>query len=216
MKIHCIIHHSWHKSLYNSYGPQKESILKSNAFYTRLLLKKIDAPLVVAWYELLTSTCKAFHIGLAPFNAIQFKHRQEGLCIPGLSFEHYNDMASALCTAMPICLAQANSQVQAMVAGVEMKTWDSYEIVWNLSYRFVPGFDPTKTVNKPSWDAHCGDMMQYAVAFDLYFWLSTKRGGSHNQFNRWILFLKGITTRHLIKNSGTTYHCHQGHTARSW
>ncbi len=74
MRIHRIICRSWHNSLYNSYGPQKESILKSNAFSTRLLLEKFNAPLVVAWYKRLTSTCKAFRIGLVPFDAIQFKH----------------------------------------------------------------------------------------------------------------------------------------------
>jgi hypothetical protein len=134
MRIHCIICHSWHNSLYNSYGPQKESILKSNAFSTRLLLKKIDAPSAIAWYEHLTSTCKVFRIGLVPFDTIQFKHRHEGLCSPGLSFKQYNDMASALCTAMPICLAQAGSCVQAMIAGVKIKTRNGYTIVWNLLY----------------------------------------------------------------------------------
>ncbi len=67
-----------------------------------------------------------------------------------------------------------------MVAGVETKTRDGYEIVWNMLYRYVPGFDPTKTVDKPSWDAHGRDVIQDAAAFDLYFWLSAKRGGSHN------------------------------------
>jgi hypothetical protein len=100
---------------------------------------------------------------------------------------------------MHICLAQANSQVQAMVAGVKMKTLDGYKIVWNLLYRLIPGFDPTKTVDKPSWDAHGRDMIQYAAAFNLYFWLSTKCSGSHNQFNRSILFLKGIMAHHLTK-----------------
>ncbi len=42
-------------------------------------------------------------------------------------------------------------------------------------------------------------MIQYAAAFDLYFWLSAKCGGSHTQFNESILFLKGITARHLMK-----------------
>jgi hypothetical protein len=160
IRLHRIIRHSWHNSHYNSYGPQKESILKSTAFSTRLLLKKIDAPSVVNWYEHLTSTCKAFLIGLIPFDAIQFTRPQEGLCIPGLGFERYDDMASALCTAMPICLAQADSRVQAMIAGVETKTRNGYEIVWNLLYRYVPGFDPTKTVDKPSWDEQGGDMIQ--------------------------------------------------------
>jgi hypothetical protein len=65
--------------------------------------------------------------------------------------------------------------------------------------RFVPGFDPTKTVDKPSWDKHSGDVIHYAAVFDLYFWLSAKRGENHNQFTRLILFLKGITARNLMK-----------------
>jgi len=40
---------------------------------------------------------------------------------------------------------------------------------------------------------------QYAAAFDLYFRLSAKRGNTHSQFNKSILFLKGITARNLMK-----------------
>jgi hypothetical protein len=57
-------------------------------------------------------------------------------------------MASVLCTALPICLTEADSWVKAMVADVEMRTRDGYEVVWNLLYRFIPGFDTTKTVDK--------------------------------------------------------------------
>jgi hypothetical protein len=108
-------------------------------------------------------------------------------------------MASALCTPLPICLTGANSRVKAMLAAVEMTTRDGYEVVWNLLYRFVPGFNPTKTVNKPSWDDHGADVIQYAAAFDLYFCLSAKHGENHNQFTRLILFLEGITARNLMK-----------------
>ena len=70
--VHRIIRNSWHNLHYNSFGPQLETILKLNAFSTHLLLEKFDAPLVVAWYECLTSTCKGFQIALVPFDAIQF------------------------------------------------------------------------------------------------------------------------------------------------
>ncbi len=86
-----------------------------------------------------------------------------------------------------------------MLAAVEMTTRDGYEVVWNLLYQFVPGFDPTKAVNKPSWDDHGKDVIQYVAAFDLYFCLSTKCGENHNRFTRSILFLKGITARNLMK-----------------
>ncbi len=69
---HRIIRSSWHNVHYNSFGPQPETILKSNAFTTRLLLKKFDAPSIVRWYERLTNTCKEFRIALVPFDAIQF------------------------------------------------------------------------------------------------------------------------------------------------
>jgi hypothetical protein len=67
------------------------------------------------------------------------------------------------------------------------------------SSNIVQGFDPTKTVDKPSWDKHSVDVIHYAAVFDLYFWLSAKRGENHNQFTRLILFLKGITGRNLMK-----------------
>jgi hypothetical protein len=197
--LHRIIHQGWHNCQYNSFGPQEESILKSTAFSTRLLLDKFEAPSIVNWYERLTSTCKAFRIGLVAFNAIQFSHRQEGLCIPGLGHECYQDMASALCTAMPMCLTQADNRVQAMIAGVKIKTWNGYEIVWSLLCRYVPGFNPTNTVNKPTWGGKGGNMIQYAAAFDLYFRLSSKWGSCHNDLNKSILFLKGITARNLLK-----------------
>jgi hypothetical protein len=87
---------SWYNRQYNSFGPQKESILKSTAFSTRLLLKKFDAPSVVNWYERLTSTCEAFQIGLVPFDAIQFSCQQDSLCIPGLGLDRYRDMQNTL------------------------------------------------------------------------------------------------------------------------
>jgi len=199
MRLHRVICQCWHNRQHNSFGPQKESILKSSAFSTRLLLDKFDAPSVVNWYERLVSTCEAFRIGLVPFDAIQFGRWHEGLCLPGLGFERYDDMASALCTAMPICLDKADGRIRAMVSGVETKTRNGYEIVWNLLFRYVPGFDPTKTVNEPRWDTHEGDVIQYATAFDLYFRLNAKRGNTHSQINKSILFLNGITARNLMK-----------------
>jgi hypothetical protein len=199
IRLHRTIRQSWHNHQYNSFGPQKESILKSTAFSTRLLLNKFEAPSIVNWHECLSSTCEAFRIDLIPFDAIQFSRRQEGLCIPGLGLERYQNMASALCTAMPMCLAQADNRVQAMVAGVETKTRNGYTIMWNLLYRFVPGFNPTNTVDKPTWYGKGGDVIQYAAAFDLYFRLSSKQGSRHNDLNRSILFLKEITARNLLK-----------------
>jgi len=52
---------------------------------------------------------------------------------------------------MPIYLDKADGRVLAMVSGAETKTRNGYEIVWNLLFQYVPGFDPTKTVDKPRW-----------------------------------------------------------------
>jgi hypothetical protein len=199
IRLHHTICQSWHNRQYNSFGPQKESILKSTSFSTHLLLDKFDAPSIVNWYKCLTSTCKVLRIGLVPFDAIQFSRRQEGLCILGLGLERYQDMASVLCTVMPMCLAQADNRVQAMVAGIKTKTQNGYTIVWNFLYRFVPGFNPTNTANKPTWDGEGGDVIQHAAAVDLYFRLSSKRGSRHNDLNKSILFLKWITARNLLK-----------------
>ncbi len=152
---------------------------------------------MVNWYEHLTSTCKTFQIGLIPFDAIQFSHRQDGLCIPGLGLDRYRDMRSALCTALPLCLAQADNRVQAMIAGVETKTRNGYEILWNLLYHFVLGFNLTNTINKPTWDGEGGNVIRYAAAFSLYFQLSSKRGNRQTDVEQSILFLKGITAHNL-------------------
>jgi hypothetical protein len=122
MRVFRHIRLGWYNRQYNSFGPQKESILKSTAFSSRLLLDKFDAPSVVNWYERLTSTCEAFRIGLVPFDAIQFGRRQDGLCIPGLGFNRYREMQSTLCTALPICLTRADSRVQAMITGFKTKS----------------------------------------------------------------------------------------------
>jgi hypothetical protein len=197
MLLFCHIRQSWYNRQYNSFGPQKESILKSTAFSTRLLLKKIDASSMVNWYERLTSTCKAFRIGLVPFDAIQFSRRQDGLRIPGLSLNRYWDMQSALCTALHLCLAQADNRVKAMIAGVETKTQNGYEILRNLLYHFIPGFNPTNTINKPTLDGEGGNVIGYAATFNLYFRLSSKRGNRQTDVEQSILLLKGITACNL-------------------
>ncbi len=160
MRLHRVICQCWHNRQYNSFSPQKESILKSSAFSMRLLLEKFNAPSIINWYKCLASTCKAFCISLVLFDAIQFGRWHKGLCLPGLGFECYDNMASALCTAMPICLDKADGRVRAMVSGVETKTRNGYEIMWTLLFRYIPDFDPTKIVNKPRWDRHNGDVIQ--------------------------------------------------------
>ncbi len=108
-------------------------------------------------------------------------------------------MQSALCTALPLCLAQADNRVQAMIAGVKTKTQNGYKILWNLLYPFVLGFNPTNTINKPTWDGEEGNVIRYAAAFDVYFRLSSKRGNRQTDIEQSILFLKGITARNLSR-----------------
>ncbi len=69
----------------------------------------------------------------------------------------------------------------------------------NLLYRFVPGFNPTNTIDKPIWDGEDGNVIRYTAAFDLYFHLSSKRGNRQQDVNKSILFLKGITARNLSR-----------------
>jgi hypothetical protein len=117
MRAHRTIVNSWSWSSKNNgtYGPQKDAILKSTTFTSKMVLDGFDAPSIVHWYERLTVTCKAFCIGLVPFDAIQFRRRHEGLCLPGLGLDRYVDMASALCTVMSVCLENGDSRVKAIV-----------------------------------------------------------------------------------------------------
>jgi hypothetical protein len=197
--IHRVIQQSWHNKIHNTFGPHKESILKTTAFLIKLLLDQFDAPSVVRWYEQLASTCKAYCIGAVPFNAIQFTHWHEGLCIQGLGTDWYTDMANALCTVMSICLESADSRLKALVPGVEAKSRNGYVIVWKLLCCYVPGFDLAKTIDKPCWEDYDSNVIHYVAGFDLYFRLCAKRRNYHSQYHPLILFLQGITARHLMK-----------------
>jgi hypothetical protein len=198
-RIHGVICQSWHNQIHNIFVPQKENISKSTAFSTKLLLDQFNAPSVVQWYKQLTGICKAYHIGLVPFDAIQFTRQHKDLCIPGLGTDWYTNMANALCTVMSICLESADSRLKAMVSSMEAKSHNGYVIVWKLLCRYVPGFDLAKSIDKPHWEDYNCNVIHYAVGFDLYFRLCTKRKNYHSQYHRLILFLQGIMAPHLMK-----------------
>ena len=151
------------------------------------------------WYERLPGTCKAYCIGLIPFDAIQFTRRHKGLCISDLGTDWYTNMANTLCTVMSICLESVDSHLKALVSSMEAKSRNGYVIVWKLLCRYVPGFNPAKTIDKPCWEDYNGNVIHYAVGFNLYFRLCAKRLNCHSQYHRLILFLQGITAHHLMK-----------------
>jgi hypothetical protein len=152
----------------------------------------------VRWYERLPGTCKAYCIGLIPFDAIQFTRRHKGLCISDLGTDWYTNMANTLCTVMSICLESVDSHLKALVSSMEAKSHNGYIIVWNLLCRDLPGFNPEKTIAEPCWEDYDSDVIHYAVGFDLYFRLCAKRGNYHSQYHQSILFQQGITACHLM------------------
>jgi hypothetical protein len=79
------------------------------------------------------------------------------------------------------------------------KPHNGYVIVWKLLCHYVPGFNPAKTIDKPCWEDYNGNVIHYAVGFNLYFRLCAKRLNCHSQYHRLILFLQGITAHHLMK-----------------
>jgi hypothetical protein len=72
MRAHRSISQSWSSKSNGAHGPQKDAILKSATFTTKLDLESFNAPTIVQWYKRLRSTWEAFRIGLVPFDAIQF------------------------------------------------------------------------------------------------------------------------------------------------
>jgi hypothetical protein len=89
MPAHWAISQSWSSKSSGTHGPQKDIILKSMTFLTKLVLDSFEAPMIVQWYKRLTATCEAFQIGLVPFNAIQIRQCHKGLCLPGLGIDRY-------------------------------------------------------------------------------------------------------------------------------
>ncbi len=159
MRAHRSISQSWSSKSNGTHSPQKDVILTYTTFTTKLVLKTFDEPTIVQCYKRLTATCKAFHIGLVPFNAIQFWQPHEGLGLPGLGVEKYVNIANALCTVMTTCLENSDNWVKVMVTSVETKSRTGYKIIWCLFCRYIPGFDPAWTVDKLSWDDFDGNIM---------------------------------------------------------
>lgn len=197
-RLHRTIRQTWFHKSNNTYGPQRESILNSKALQ-KLALSRFDARSVVSWYERLVTTCEAYRIALMPFDAIQFQRGSEGLCLPGLGTDRHTDMASALCSVLQVCLVNASTRVLTMAATVESRTRNGYDILWRFLRLYVPGFDPSKLVERPSWGAMDGDVITFATAFDLYFRLTEKNGHYHSDVVKSTLFLKGITEPAMMK-----------------
>ena len=129
---------------------------------------------------------------LTPFDAIQFQRGCMGLCIPGLGTDRYEDMASALCTVLSITLEDAPPGVKMMMRSVERHR-DGYDIMWRLLGMFVPGFDATKTNDRPLWSDSKGDAIDFADAYHLFFRLSSKANHNHTPRVQSKLYLEGIT-----------------------
>ena len=199
IRLHRTIRRNWYHHTLNTYGPQRDTILNSKALL-KLTLEKFDPCSVLAWYEKLVTTCEAYKIGLMPFDAmIQFAKGALGLCLPGLGSDRFTEMASGLCSVLQVCLAKAPSRVTTMAAQVESRTRNGYDILWRVLRLYVPGFDPTKTVERPLWGDSDGDVIRYANKFDLFFRLSVKNGHSHSDVVKATLFLTGITEPAMMK-----------------
>ena len=197
-RLHRIIRQNWFHKSNNTYGPQRETILNSKALQ-KLALSRFDARSVVSWYERMVTTCEAYKIGLMPFDAIQFSRGATGLCLPGLGTDRYTDMASALCSVLQVCFANASNRVLTMAATVESRSRNGYDILWRFLRLYVPGFDPSKIVERPLWSSVDGDVIRFANEFDLYFRLSEKNGHGHSDVVKSTLFLKGITEPAMMK-----------------
>ena len=197
-RLHRTIRRNWFHHTLNTYGPQRETILNSKALI-KLTLEKFDPCSVLAWYEKLVMTCEAYKIGLMPFDAIQFARGSLGLCIPGLGTDRFTEMASALCSVLQVCLSKASMRVTTMAAQVESRTRNGYDILWRVLCLYIPGFDPTKTVERPLWSDSDGNIILFANKFDLFYRLSLKNGHSHSDVVKSTLFLTGITEPAMMK-----------------
>lgn len=190
-RIHRSIRGNWFHKTNNTKGPQRD-LIYSSKHLSNLKLEDFSLRSVVNWYERLVHVCESHHIALVPFNAIQFSKGLLGLCIPGLGSERFVDMASALCTVLALLLDGAPSRVTMMVRTTE-KSHNGYDILWRLLGLYVPGFDDTRTIDRPLWSASNGDAIDFADAFDLYFRLCAKANLFYSDLTRSRLFLEGIT-----------------------
>jgi hypothetical protein len=153
-------------------------------------LATLDVEATVKFYDIFQKTSAIYLLPVMPFNCISIKMGFEALCPPGLGLSWYESIAQVLMELLPRLFLRTDMQVTSLVNIVCMELGDGYDLLWHILGLSVPGFNPFIPVKIPYW--HDKDILDFALAFILYYQLQAKKGITQVDCTHIMTFMNAI------------------------
>ncbi len=147
----------------------------------------------VEFYDKFQDLSKDYLLPLMPFNAVWLVNNFEGLFVPGLGTQRYQECASALFELLPRLLPVSNPEIHAKLCSVHIESNNGYDLFWHVFKLTVPAFDPTVPLQAPGWD-HDADILDFGRRYELYFQLQAKNQVYFNTPDCTTMFLRAIAS----------------------
>jgi hypothetical protein len=182
-------------------GPQVQRIVAKNlSIFPKL--HSTSMPAVIEFYDKLQRLSFKYLMPLVPFNHILLQHKSFGLCIPHLGYENYLVAAAGLLELLPHLIpASLSKNFNANITSINSTSKNGYDVVWNILYQSVPGFDPSKSLPTPTWTIN-HDIFDFSEEFNTYFRVQRLLKQPQSDSTKSLMFLNAITSPEYIETVG--------------
>ena len=182
-------------------GPQVQRIVAKNlSIFPKL--HSTSMPAVIEFYDKLQRLSFKYLMPLVPFNHILLHHKSFGLCIPYLGYPQYQAAAAGLLELLPHLIpASLSKNFNANITSISSTSKNGYDVVWNILYQSVPGFDPSKSLPTPTWTIN-HDIFDFSEEFNTYFRVQRLLKQPHSDSTKSLMFLNAITSPEYIETVG--------------
>ena len=182
-------------------GPQVQRIVAKNlSIFPKLHSTSMLA--VIEFYDKLQRLSFKYLMPLVPFNHILLQHKSFGLCIPHLGYENYQAAAAGLLELLPHLIPSSLSKnFNANITSINSTSKNGYDVVWNILYQSVPGFDPSKSLPTPTWTPN-HDIFDFSEEFNTFFRVQRLLKQPQSDSTKSLMFLNAITSPEYIETVG--------------
>ena len=205
--IHRHVASGWYQ--YQSYqshdakeeGPQVQRIVAKNlSVFPKL--HSTSMPAVIDFYDRLQRVSYKYLMPLTPFNHILLHHKSVGLCIPHLGYANYQVAAAGLLELLPHLIPTSLSKnFNANIASINSTSKNGYDVVWNILFQSVPGFDPSKSLPAPTWTPN-HDIFDFSEEFTTFFRVQRLLKIPQSDSTKSLMFLNAISSPEYIETVG--------------
>ena len=192
---------SYHSHDNKEEGPQVQRIVAKNlSIFPKL--HSTSMPAVIEFYDKLQRLSFKYLMPLVPFNHILLHHKSFGLCIPYLGYPQYQAAAAGLLELLPHLIpASLSKNFNANITSINSTSKNGYDVVWNILYQSVPGFDPSKSLPTPTWTIN-HDIFDFSEEFNTYFRVQRLLKQPQSDSTQSLMFLNAITSPEYIETVG--------------